>query len=83
MFKYTDLIFYIFAGFAPISEIEKGGPWPAWLSCLERWPLTKSWGSIPGQGTYLGCGFDAWSRCVRIEGNQLMLLSRFCVPLSL
>ena len=28
--------------------------WPVWLSWLEH-QTPKGWGSIPGQGTYLGC----------------------------
>ena len=68
-------------------------PWPnvAQLvgasSCYQ-----KDVGSVPGQGTYLGCRFNSWSGCVRspvlvdIGGNQLMipLMSMFLfLPASL
>ena len=36
-------------------------------------------GSTPSQGTYLGCGFNPWSRSV--GRNQSMLLS--CIDVSL
>ena len=39
-------------------------PWPLWLSWLECCPMQqKVVGSIPGEGTYLGCGFDPQSGC--------------------
>ena len=41
-------------------------PWlvwlPVWLSWLEHCPEhQKAGGLIPGQGTYLSCGFNTWS----------------------
>ena len=32
-------------------------------------------GSIPGQGTYLGCGFDPWSRCIQEAANWCFFCS--------
>ena len=40
----------------------------------------KGVGSIPGQGIYVGCGFDPWSRCVWEATSQCFSLS---LPLSL
>ena len=40
----------------------KNKPWPVWLSWLEPCPVDQNVaGSIPGQGTHLGCGFDPQS----------------------
>ena len=37
-------------------------PWPLWLSWIEHHPINcKAAGSIPGQGTYLGCRFGSQS----------------------
>ena len=36
---------------------------PGQVAQLEYHPVQqKAVGLIPGQGMYLGCGFDAWSR---------------------
>ena len=44
--------------------------WLVWLSWLECCLYTeRSWGSIPSQGTYLGCGFDPWLGRVREATN--------------
>ena len=38
----------------------------AGVAPLERWPPHyRVAGSIPGQGTYLGCGVLPWSGCMR------------------
>ena len=38
-------------------------PLLVWLSWLECCPVhQKVGGFIPGQGTYLGCGFNPWSQ---------------------
>ena len=40
--------------------------WPAWLTWLEHCPVhQKVTGLIPGQGTYVGCRFDAQPVCVQ------------------
>ena len=50
-------------------------PWPVWLHWLEDHLIHQNvGGSIPGQGTYLGCRFYPWSG-VCMEGNQPILLS--------
>ena len=48
-------------------------------------PSQKVAGSVPGQGTWLGFGFDPWCRHIQEAtwGNQLMLLSCISVSLSL
>ena len=42
-------------------------PWPVWLSwlqhCAVHWKVA---GSIPDQVTYVGYGFDPWSRCLQV-----------------
>ena len=59
-------------------------PWP---SCLEHCHVNrKVTGSIPGQGTYLGCGFDPrlgcmWEATYRYFSHQcfsLFLPSSLC-----
>ena len=46
-----------------------------WLKCLDRQPMhQKVAGSIPTQGTYLGCGFNPRSGCVW-EGTDECSLS--------
>ena len=53
-----------------------------WLSWLERCPIHQKFeDSIPGQGTYLGCGFHPWSSAN--GSNQSMFLSLIDVLLSL
>ena len=51
-------------------------PWLVWLSWLEchltDWRVVAS---IPSQGLYPGCGFDAQSRCVWEATNQCFFLS--------
>ena len=65
-----------------------------WLGWLEHHPIhQKVAGSIPGQGTYLGCGFDlrsgrvweATDRCFSITSTflSLCLSLSFSLPLSL
>ena len=66
-----------------------------WLSWLECGPINrKVMSSIPGQGTYLGCGFDPPSKhmlglqlwCpvgVRVRGNQLTFLFHIYVSVHL
>ena len=52
-----------------------------WLRHLEHCPIyRKVVGLIPGQGTYLGFGFDPQSGHIQ-EGNQLMFLSHISVSL--
>ena len=46
-----------------------------WLSWLKRHPIhQKVVGSIPGQGTFLGCGFDPQMGCVQVC-NWLVFLT--------
>lgn len=52
-------------------------PWTVWLSWLEFHPVHKSVVSlIPGQGTYLRCGFDA-------QSGLLPEVANWWVPLTL
>ena len=42
-----------------------------WLSWLEHCPIDqKSAGSIPDQGTYLGCSFAPWWVCMQEATDQ-------------
>ena len=57
-------------------------PWAVWLRWWECHPITERLcGSIPYQGTYLGCGYSPWSGSVwclvraRKGGSQSMSLS--------
>ena len=52
-----------------------------WLCWLERCPVyQKSVGSVPGQGTYLGCRFNPWSQRVRETTSCFSLTSMFLPP---
>ena len=57
----------------------KTGPLPAlagWLGWLEHRPThQKVTGSISGQGTYLGCGFDPWLGHIQKGTNRCLFLS--------
>ena len=54
--------------------------WPRWLECG---PVhQKVAGSIPDQGTYLGCGCDPWVGCVQ-EATRPMFLFHIDVSVSL
>ena len=73
LFKYSLslLIFFllIFLNFLLIAQ-------PVWLSWLEHCPI--HWmvvGSIPVQGTYLGCRFDPPSGCVQGTTTRCLSLS--------
>ena len=55
-----------------------------WLNWLEHLPVHQSVvGSILGQGTYLGCGFDPWSRPVGEATNQCFSLASMSLSCSL
>ena len=59
-------------------------PWPVWLSRLEHRPINqKVMGSIPGQDTHLGCGFEPQSGCVREVTDQCFSLTLMLLSLSL
>ena len=54
-------------------------PWLVWLSCLEHHPIDqKEAGSIPGQGTHPGCGFesqwDVYQKATHINVSLLLSL---------
>lgn len=47
-----------------------------WLYWLEHRPVhQKAEGLIPGQGSYLGCGFDAQLGCVQERTNRCFSLT--------
>ena len=47
-----------------------------WLSWLEHLPIHQNFAdSVPGQGTYLGCGFDPQLRCEKEATNWYFSLS--------
>ena len=55
-----------------------------WLSFLEHCPVhLKVTGSIPGQGTYLGCKFDPQSGCIWEATNRYFSLTLMFLSLSL
>ena len=54
-------------GKAPVKESQSC--LARWLSWLEHCPVHQK-GSIPSQGTFLGCGFDPWLH--GSGGNQSM-----------
>ena len=57
------------------------GPWQVWLSWLEHHSVNCNVaGSIPGQGTYLGCGFGPQAGCMQ-ECSRPMFLSHISVSL--
>ena len=64
-----------------IRDIETmGTPWPGGLVGWSVVPYIQNVaGLIPGQGTYLGCGFDPQVGHVRLIGKQLMFLSHIDV----
>ena len=63
------------------EQIEDILPWPMWLSWLDCHPVNRKFaGSIPGQGTCLGCGFVPQLGSEREATSQC---SSPCLSLSL
>ena len=55
-----------------------------WLSWMEHCPVHQNVvGSIPGQGTYLGYGFNPWSGSIWEETDQLFHVLSLALSLSL